>query len=272
MKHDPVETTADDVWYPPPGELTLASDEVHLWRGSLNWPARYIRDFQDLLSPDELSRAERFRFQQDRQRFLVTRGLLRIILSRYLGSEPGQLCFAYNSYGKPALIPSSAPRTLSFNLSHAHGLLLVAITQNRQVGIDVEYTRAPLPDVEQIAERFFSVEEKQTLRALPPNERHQVFFRCWTCKEAYLKARGEGLSLSLDRLAVALIPGEPAPLLRVEGAPQETWRWSLRELIPAPGYVATLAVEGGGWRLACWHYARSLQREAQPSQPLDLSL
>ena len=272
MKHDPMETTADDVWYPPPGELKLASDEVHLWRGSLNWPARYIRDFQDLLSPDELSRTERFRFQKDRQRFLVTRGLLRIILSRYLGSEPGQLCFAYNSHGKPALIPSSAPRTLSFNLSHAHGLLLVAITQNRQVGIDVEYTRAPLPDVEQIAERFFSVEEKQTLRALPPNERHQVFFRCWTCKEAYLKARGEGLSLSLDRLAVALIPGEPAPLLRVQGAPQETRRWSLRELIPAPGYVATLAVEGGGWRLACWHYARSLQREAQPSQPLDLSL
>jgi 4'-phosphopantetheinyl transferase len=252
-----METTRDPKWLVPPGGLGLSSDEVHVWRISPNWPAREVQRLQDLLAPDELSRAGRFRSQTDRQRFVIARGLLRTILSRYLGLEPGQVRFAYDDYGKPALIPKSAPGTLNFNMSHAHGLSLVAITRERGIGIDVEYTRPPLPDAEQIVERYFSVEEKEAFRVLPPPQRHEAFFRWWTCKEAYLKARGTGLSLPLDRLVVALNPGEPAPLLRVKGDPQETGRWSFRELIPAPGYVATLAVEGAGWRLACWHYVRS---------------
>jgi 4'-phosphopantetheinyl transferase len=166
-------------------------------------------------------------------------------------------------YGKPYLVSPSAPRTLAFNLSHAHGLLLVAVTYDRRIGIDVEYTRPPLPDVEHIAERFFSVEEKEALRALSSTARNEAFFRCWTCKEAYLKARGLGLSMPLDRFQVAVIPGQPARLLHVEGDLEEASRWSLRELVPAPGYVATLAVEGGGWRLSCWRYPCSLQGKTQ---------
>jgi 4'-phosphopantetheinyl transferase len=276
MRHWHVGTTSDRGWLlpPEPEDLTLTGEEVHVWRASLNWPAGYVRRFQDLLTPDELSRSERFRFQADRQRFLVARGLLRTILSRYLRVEPGQLRFAHDERGKPHLISPSASRALAFNLSHAHGLLLIAVTHNRRVGIDVEYTRPPLPDVEHIAERFFSVEEKEVLRALSPTARNEAFFRCWTCKEAYLKARGEGLSMPLDRFQVAVIPGQPARLLRVEGDLKEASRWSLRELVPAPGYVATLAVEGGGWRLSCWRYPCSLQGETQvlaemgPSAPL----
>jgi 4'-phosphopantetheinyl transferase len=265
MRHWHVETTNDRGWLLPPEleELTLTDEEVHVWRASLNWPAGCVRDFQDLLTPDELSRSERFRFQGDRQRFLVARGLLRTILSRYLRVEPSQLRFAYDDYGKPYLISPSAPGTLTFNLSHAHGLLLVAVTHDRAIGIDVEYTRPPLPDVEHIAERFFSVEEKEALRALSSTARNEAFFRCWTCKEAYLKARGLGLSMPLDRFQVAVIPGQPARLLHVEGDLEEASRWSLRELVPAPGYVATLAVEGGGWRLSCWRYPCSLQGKTQ---------
>jgi 4'-phosphopantetheinyl transferase len=121
------------------------------------------------------------------------------------------------------------------------------------VGIDLEYIRSDL-QVEQLAERFFSRREIATLRTLPPEVQRQAFFLCWTRKEAYLKARGEGLSLPLDQFDVSLIPGEPAALLSTQRDPYEVSRWSLQELTPAPGYAAALAVEGHGWGLACWQW------------------
>jgi 4'-phosphopantetheinyl transferase len=121
------------------------------------------------------------------------------------------------------------------------------------VGIDLEYIRSDLA-VEQIAERFFSRREIATLRALPIDLRTYAFFLCWTRKEAYIKARGEGLSLPLDQFDVSLIPGEPAALLNTQRDLYEVSRWSLQELTPAPGYAAALAVEGHGWHLACWQW------------------
>jgi 4'-phosphopantetheinyl transferase len=209
---------------------------------------------EELLASDEISRADRFRFDKHRRRFVVARGLLRVILGRYLDLEPGQLRFVYNDHGKPSLAPAPATRGLSFNLSHAHRLALVAVTQYRQLGIDLEHIR-PIPEIEQITERILSPQEKEMFRALHGTDRLEVFFQYWTCKEAYIKAKGEGLSLPLDQFQIDQILGEAAPLLSIPGDPQQGTRWFLRKLIPATGYVAALAVEGKGWKLAQWHYS-----------------
>lgn len=249
-----METALDRVWLPPPGDLSLPIDEVQVWRLSLDLPASRVERLRQTLAPDELGRARRFHFEKDRQRFIVARGLLRLILSRYLDVEPSQLRFSYSDYGKPALIPPPTHKMLNFNVSHSQGLALYAITRNRQVGIDVEYIR-PVPEIKEIAQRFFSAQENAVLRGLPETVKLEAFFNCWTRKEAYIKARGEGLSLPLDQFDVSLAPGEPARLLRVSGDSKEPCCWSLRAMSPVPGYVAALAVKGKDWRLSHWQWS-----------------
>jgi 4'-phosphopantetheinyl transferase len=246
-------TDLESWWLPPPAGLALSSDKVHVWRASLDLPASRIQSLQHTLSEDELSRAALFCFQKDLQRFIVARGLLRAILSRYLEMEPGQLRFRYSPYGKPALATMPGQDTLSFNVSHSCGLALYAVTRSREIGIDLERIHGDL-DCKQIAARFFSPRENAVLRALPAELKHEAFFNCWTRKEAYIKAMGGGLSFPLGQFDVSLAPGEPAKLLNTRGDPQEATRWSLRALTPGPGYVAALAVEGHGWHLACWQW------------------
>jgi len=212
-----------------------------------------VRGLLRTLTLDERARARRFRFPRDRDRFIVARGVLRAILGRYLGVDPGRLRFRYSPYGKPALAGPFEDEGIRFNLAHSQGIALYAVSRGREVGIDVEYVRADLAD-ERIAERFFSPREVATLRAVPAEQRREAFFHCWTRKEAYVKARGEGLSLPLDQFDVSLAPGEPAALLSTPGDPPEVTRWSLQALNPGPGYVAALAVEGNGWRLRCWQW------------------
>jgi 4'-phosphopantetheinyl transferase len=219
-------------------------------------PASRIQALRHILAADELSKARRFFFPKDRQHFILARGLLRTILGRYLDMEPSQLRFCYDDYGKPSLVPSSDQEALNFSLSHSDGLALYAITRDREIGIDVERV-CPIPEAAQIAERFFSAHENAVFRTLDARLKQEAFFTCWTRKEAYVKARGKGLSLPLDQLDVSLIPGEPAMLLNIRGAPREAARWSLCELTPGPGYVAALAVEGHDWRLACWQFPES---------------
>jgi len=205
------------------------------------------------LSEDEQARAERFYFQIDRERFVVARGALREILGVYLNRAAKSVLFCYGPHGKPALAHDPGRNTIHFNVSHSHGVALYAVTRGREIGIDLEFIRESL-EVEQLAERFFSQREIATLRGLPVNLRKHAFFLCWTRKEAYIKARGEGLSLPLDQFDVSLIPGEPAALLRTQADPDETLRWSLQELSVDPGYVSALAVEGRGWSLSCWQW------------------
>jgi 4'-phosphopantetheinyl transferase len=234
-------------------KLSLADDEVHVWRVSLDLDTPRVQSLQRTLASDEQARADRFHFQRDRDRFIVARGLLRVVLARYLGTNPGQLRFCYSSYGKPSLVSRDGQDALSFNVSHSQELGLYAITRNRKIGVDLEYIRTDFA-CEQIAKRFFSSRENATLRSLTPRLKHQAFFTCWTRKEAYIKARGEGLSLPLDQFDVSMIPGEPALLVNTRGDPQEANHWSLRELEPGPGYVAALAVEGQGWQLRFWQW------------------
>ena len=202
---------------------------------------------------------ERFRFERDRRRYLVGRGLLRMLLGRYLGMTPHQVRFEYTVAGKPHLAPSQGERLLRFNLTHSGELLLIAVTDGRALGIDVEEVRNDI-DVGEIAAHFFSPNEQRDLATLSGPRRIDAFFECWTRKEAYVKARGEGLSLPLDQFDVSLLPGESVRLIETRPDPAEARRWQLEALSVADGYKAALAVEGKGWALQCvdWPAGRRL--------------
>lgn len=232
----------------PSGALILDSDEVHVWRVDLALGASDVETLRQVLSDDERARAARYHFLKDRERFTVARGILRALLGRYLNQEPRRLEFSYGPHGRPALAGENRTHDLCFNISHSDGLALYAFTRERQIGIDVERIRPEVAN-EQIAERFFAPQEVESLRALPSDRQPEAFFRCWTRKEAFIKARGEGLSLPLDQFAVSLTPGEPAAIISINGDAETASLWSLRELRPGAGYVGALAVKGHGWRL-----------------------
>ncbi|MDQ2717239.1 MAG: 4'-phosphopantetheinyl transferase superfamily protein, partial [Chloroflexota bacterium] len=238
------------MWQTSPASFELSDDEVHVWRAALDLPEERVQDLERTLAADERERAAPFRFPEHRMHYIVARGTLRTLLGRYLGREPAMLRFCYNEYGKPALV-SAGDQALCFNVSHAHGLALYAFARGRDVGIDVEYVRVEM-DFLEIAERFFSPYEVARLRAVSPDEQCRAFFNCWTRKEAYIKARGMGLSLALDQFDVSLTPGEPAALLRIREAGQDSCDWSLHALSPGEEYVAALAVKGRPTRIMGW--------------------
>ncbi|HEX7318154.1 MAG TPA: 4'-phosphopantetheinyl transferase superfamily protein [Pyrinomonadaceae bacterium] len=246
-------TTAVTVWEPAPSLLRLGAGEVHVWRARLDVGAGRVRDLRDLLSPDELERAARFRFERDRCHFVAARGLLRCILGLYLRVSPARVGFTYSAYGKP-LLKEDERRWLRFNLSHSRGLALFAFAHGREVGVDIEYVRDELAEGE-IAERFFAPREVAALRALPVALQPRAFFDCWARKEAYVKARGEGLSHPLDRFEVALAPHEPAVFLNDSTGGLEVARWSMREISTAPGYAAAVVFEAGATNLRCWRWS-----------------
>jgi 4'-phosphopantetheinyl transferase len=252
-------TSAVPPWSFPPKALALSRDEVHVWRAALDQNPPQVQSFLRNLAADEQARAGKFHFERDREHFIVARGLLRAILGGYLNRSPECLSLSYSSHGKPSPAGESGGDAIHFSVSHSQGVALYAFTRGREVGIDIEHIRLDLA-VAEIAEQFFSQREVAKLRALPTEVQRQGFFNCWTRKEAYIKARGEGLSLPLDQFDVSLAPEEPAAILGTQWDPSEASRWSLQELTPGPGYVAALAVEGHGWRLACWQWLDPTQQ------------
>jgi 4'-phosphopantetheinyl transferase len=201
------------------------------------------------LSADELLKAERFYFEKDRHRFIVGRGLLRIILGQYLKTEPNCLRFSYNPYGKPELVAAREDCNYNFSLSHSHGLLLIAIARGREIGVDLERLSTGLAG-RHIAERFFSPGELATICSYPAEQREEVFLRYWTRKEAYVKAMGQGLAMLMDQFEVSLSANELC-FLNTDGS-GKTFSCSLAELHPGPGYFAALAVQGRDFRLKCF--------------------
>ena len=179
-------------WNPAPATFLVGSDEVHVWRATLDLPIARVTSFEQTLAADKRTRAGQFHFQKDRTHFIVARGLLRTILGRYLGQDPRTLRFCSNAYGKPGLAPEcGGDASLSFNVSHAGALALYAVTCNRAIGIDLEDIRMDV-ECDSISEHFFSPRERRLLRAIPSAQRPEAFFHCWTRKEAYVKARGHG--------------------------------------------------------------------------------
>ncbi len=253
----------------------LITADVHLWTVDLAQSPDLITHLATVLNPTEQQRANQFYFPQDAHRFIVARGMLRQILSIYLGIAPHDVQFGYGDRGKPHIITTNPATDLQFNLAHSHDLAVYAIACDRQIGVDLERVRA-IPKATQLAQRFFSAREFQSLQNLPVDVQSTTFLRYWTCKEAYVKACGVGLALPTREIEIGLDAGEAA-LLSVSGdrsAPQQ-WslhtlalghcpsschpsarRWespltSLSESPDCPSYLAALVVEGQDWQLTC---------------------
>ncbi len=237
---------------PEPGASRMpGAGEIHLWRITLDAPDALPSSARNLLSPDETARADRFLRDEHRRRFTVTRGALRILLGRYLSMSPAAVAFAYGDKGKPRFADTDA--CLEFNVSHSNELALVAFANGRALGVDVEWTRTRAAG-ESIARRFFSPAETTALMALPEADREWAFYACWTRKEAYIKARGEGVSLGLDTFGVTLAPGTPPKLLFAKEGEAEVRRWTFEDIDPGPGYAGALAYEGTPASIQCFDF------------------
>lgn len=234
----------------PAGPLSLIESPVQLWRIPLSGFLDELPSLRQILSPCEVTRADQFIQPKHGERYTVAHAALRLILSRYLNCSPNSLEFIEGPYGKPALKQASY---LQFNLTHSHELALLAVTQDQAIGIDVEYNqrKAHLLD---IAKRFFAKEEYQQLLDLPPSQQQAGFFRCWTLKEALIKAIGLGFSYPLDDFAVDFSSVESANLLRMKSLDGFSSHWHLHLLQIDELYTAALAVENKVESVAYWNF------------------
>jgi 4'-phosphopantetheinyl transferase len=243
--------------FPPrvaaPG-LELPPGEVHVWSVRLDPPPERVDQLGRALSPDEWERANRFRFDRHRRQYVVGRGALRALLATYLGTRPELIRFSYGPRGKPFLAAPLDASGLQFNLSNSDEMALVGCVRGVEIGVDIEFLK-PMTDLEEIAERFFSPSERETLRGLPPERKKEGFFNCWTRKEAYLKAVGEGLAAPLDSFDVTLAPGEPPRMLTLEGDAERAAPWFFHHLHPADEYIGAVAIAGGEWQVNTWSFA-----------------
>lgn len=241
-------------WPIAPPQPQLTADAIHIWLVNLNQIA--AADYQQLnhyLNDDEQARAARFVYERDRNHFIAARGILREILSRYIVVDPINLQFSYSEKGKPALNLSTSPQPLHFNLSHAHGMAIYAITRINSIGIDIEYNGRQIKDLE-IAERFFAKEEISALKQLPLEQQQAGFYTIWTRKEAFIKALGTGLSYPLDQFAVN-IDSDKAALINVHNDASAMNEWSLVNIAIDENYKAALAIAAKEFNVQQWYWA-----------------
>ena len=215
---------------------------VDVWTISLPACFSSAEYFRSLLDSDEHARAERFRRPEDRSLFIAAHGALRMILAAYADRDPQKLGFIVGHHGKPRLDRSPGSPDIRFNLSHSGDMAAIAVSLGREIGVDIERIEPKRTDIA-VAERFFSRREIEALRNLPEKDRDAGFFTCWTRKEAYIKARGEGLSIPLSEFDVSLTPSEPAALLSSRAHPSDAGHWRLQDVAVDETYVAAFAVE-----------------------------
>jgi 4'-phosphopantetheinyl transferase len=217
-----------------------ADDEIHVWQAQLDDPNCEVSRLHETLTADERDRAARFYFERHRRRFIVARGILRIMIARYLGVGASEIRFEYTAKGKPSLVE---PRVENFgcNISHSGDLALYAFALGVLIGVDVEIIR-PVDNMDEIAKRFFSPLEYDMLQQVSPDDRLEAFFNCWTRKEAYVKAEGLGLWIPLDSFTVSVAPSEPARLMQLRSRSSDAGLWSIHHLRPAVDAVGAVAI------------------------------
>jgi 4'-phosphopantetheinyl transferase len=220
--------------------LELGGRDVHLWVARLEASENVFAEAFSWLSPDEVERADRFRFDWHRRAFVLGRAVLRALVASYLRIAPKEASFTYGPKGKPGL--GGAAKSLLFNVSNSGDLAAYAFTLDCEIGVDVEH-RKRLIEIERIAQRFFAPDEVTELLGLPEGERHEGFFNCWTRKEAYIKAVGDGLSVPLDSFQVTLRPGVPARMVGLNGSDAAAERWTMHAFTPAPDYAGAIAYQ-----------------------------
>jgi 4'-phosphopantetheinyl transferase len=218
----------------------LRDHDIHLFYADVDSFSPYVGILRETLSDKEHARAMRFHFQKDKDGYVITRGLLRVMLGGYANTEPGNLLLVNGPHGKPMLDGESNPDSVRFSVSHCGRRALYAFARGRELGVDLEKIR-PDFSCEKISDRFFSPREAAFIRAVPEHERAETFFAYWTLKEAFLKGTGKGLSLPLDGFELS---HDPPKVLSIGGDRGAASRWSVRNVRLEPGYAAALAVEG----------------------------
>jgi 4'-phosphopantetheinyl transferase len=228
----------------------LSAGEVHVWRARLDQSRERIQDLWRTISAGEQVRASRFHFAEHQDRYVVSHGVLRDILRRYRPLVRELLRFVTSSHGKPELAEEAGGHNLRFNLSHSHSVALVAVAADREVGVDVEHLRE-LANWEDIARRYLSDPERRALNNKSEQERMVAFFNCWTRKEAYVKAKGMGLSIPMNSFSTEVSADK---LVRAVPGENPDTPWSLEDLFPCQSYVGALVVEGRLSRLTRWNW------------------
>jgi 4'-phosphopantetheinyl transferase len=238
-------------WQPAAHQPLPALDEIHVWRIDLAADFREPATAQ-LLSPDEHERAGRLLSERNRARFIAGRCTLRRLLGCYLGQAPQTLVFCYGPHGKPALVTGASDAALSFNFSHSEDLALLAVTTDREVGIDIEYRHRDI-SIAPFARHILCESEAAALQRLPAERHKQALLTAWTRKEAYVKALGEGLARSLKSFSAG-IADEDTAVLRLEDASGEPRTWKFTSLAVHPDYLACLTAPGSDWTPRCFDW------------------
>jgi len=234
----------------PANRIDLPPGDVHVWCVFLDEMDSCRSELEQTLSGEEQARANRFRLERDRARYVIGHGILRTILGSYLDVEPEALEFCCGINGKPLLTNRFGPETIRFNISRSYGLALYAFSRDRDLGVDIEKMK-PVPEMDRIVAQFFNPLEIKKYYLTPANERMVAFFRCWTRKEAYLKATGDGLFRPLDTFSI-LTDCDGIPRIIHNGKKQEAPDdWTIRDLSVREGYVAAIAFRSSQYRLRC---------------------
>jgi 4'-phosphopantetheinyl transferase len=256
--HRPTAEDASPVlqWPLAPETIWLGPRQVHLWAAAVNEFVDQAPKLEVLLSPAEQAGAEKFRLVEDRNRYVIRRGLARLILSRYLEQLPAAIEFQHGAYGKPEVRRGGVGTPLFFNTSHSGEIAICTITSACPIGVDVERTRE-IPDIEEIARRFFRPREIKTFMGLPPDSRMQALYACWTRKEAFLKATGEGIAESLAKVEVTMAPEDKPAVVFVSGDRRAHKQWQLHQFFPASGYVGCVAYRNAALALNQWRVGKS---------------
>lgn len=226
-------------WGMPQKNLSINTEEIHIYRTNLNCMVDKLQSFYSTLSDDECRRADQYKFEKDRLNFVVARGILREIIGHYLTIKPEDIVFSYTSFGKPYL----ANNTLNFNLSHAGSLIVYILAKSKQVGIDIENIR-PIPEFLDIAKEFFSMQENIDLNSISKDKQLKAFFSCWTRKEAFIKAIGNGLSFPLNQFSVTLLSQDLPKLTIIKDKTTIKNEWGVYAMNLSYGYEGAFVFDG----------------------------
>jgi 4'-phosphopantetheinyl transferase len=243
-------------WFPAAIPPALPDSELHVWRARLDLPVAVHQRLRGTLNSDEKRRADKFLIPEACERFIAARGILRELLGAYLGLPPQRISLIYGPQGKPFL-SLEHNSNIRFNVSHSHGIGLFAFANNREIGADLEYVKKDFRGME-IASHFFSQDEVVALTKLPATATDKAFFGCWTRKEAYVKAHGQGLSIPLGSFTIDFV--ENKQVLRDDAGE----RWSCYGLEVAPGFAGAVVAEGESWSLKYWEWSPGIKNEALP--------
>ena len=242
------------LWSTPPSRWPLNGNEIHVWAATSDVSSRELSAFESTLSLDEVERAGQFKFERDRNQFIACRGGLRAILAAYLETGPQEVNFKYGPRGKPWVANLPETSRLYFNLAHSENLFLTAVSRFCPLGVDVERIRF-IENTDDLVKQLLCTTEELEWSTVAETQKVSAFFRIWTCKEACLKATGDGIAERFREIAVSFPPGEPVRLLKPPAMPISNENWTLRELKPAEDFAAALAAPIRGFDLSCWRWS-----------------